>query len=139
MQAVGGTGQGLITGSLAVMTGQFVQTLGQNMVAENEASWQLGGVSVVVNRVYAPVISLANVDGTQQVVFEVPVEAGIGQTTAQVIALNGTAGTELYNVPLTVTQPGGAPPASIIATAGSNQSTTVGKTAFPIPLQATCE
>jgi sugar lactone lactonase YvrE len=143
-QPVGQPGSGLIVGSLAAITGQLVQTLSQNIVAENEASWQLGGVSVIVNDVYAPIISLANVNGTQQLIFQVPVQSGIGQTSAQVYVLNGTAGyiaglgtpSGVFNVPLTVTQAGGAPPTSIIATSGSNQSATVG-TAFAIPLQAT--
>jgi uncharacterized protein (TIGR03437 family) len=65
----------------------------------------LGGISVQVNGVAAPILGIANVNGVEQVNFQVPFETA-GRTTAAVAVTRGGSGAAVLNVPVVEIQPG---------------------------------
>jgi uncharacterized protein (TIGR03437 family) len=65
----------------------------------------LGGVSVLINGVAAPIHAIANVNGQEQVNFQVPFEAA-GRATASIAVARRGAGSAAINVPVVEIQPG---------------------------------
>jgi uncharacterized protein (TIGR03437 family) len=66
--------------------------------------YTLGGVSLTVNGLQAPIESVANENGTQQATFQVPCELAPGAATV-VVTVNGS-NTTVQNVPVFAAQPG---------------------------------
>jgi uncharacterized protein (TIGR03437 family) len=66
--------------------------------------YALGGVSLTVNGLQAPIESVANENGTQQATFQVPCELAPGAATV-VVTVNGS-NTTVQNVPVFAAQPG---------------------------------
>jgi uncharacterized protein (TIGR03437 family) len=89
-------GAGLATGVNGVVLG----SLGPGPLPLN-----LSGVGLTVNGFQAPILSVSNVSGREQVNFQVPCEVTPGPATVVVTVNNGTP-TTVSNVPLTAAQPG---------------------------------
>jgi uncharacterized protein (TIGR03437 family) len=65
----------------------------------------LAGSSITVNGVPAPILAVANVNGSEQINFQMPWEAA-NQSTAQVVVDNGVSSNAAVPVQLTTAQPG---------------------------------
>ena len=97
---------GLTPGSLATVFASGIK--GQPGIASAGTlplPTAVGGVSVTVNGVAAPIHAIANVNGQQQVNFQVPFEIR-GRTTADVVVTRNGAASVATNVPVVDLQPG---------------------------------
>ena len=65
----------------------------------------LGGVSVTVNGVAAPILSVANTNGSEQVTFQAPFDPGSGATASIVVSRAGFSSAPVA-VPILNVQPG---------------------------------
>jgi uncharacterized protein (TIGR03437 family) len=85
--------QGLSPGSIVTITGVGIASGVQGLVTPNSLVGPLptglAGVSVTFNGVSAPIYSVSNLNGREQVTVQVPWETAVG--TAQVV-INGTGG-----------------------------------------------
>ena len=76
---------GISPGVLATIFGQDLTSVSGTIVANtNPLPTELGGVSVMVNGILAPLFSIAFVDGQDQISFQVPYEAPVGQGAAEI-------------------------------------------------------
>jgi uncharacterized protein (TIGR03437 family) len=64
----------------------------------------LGGVSVIINGILAPLDVVSNVNGQEQVNFQVPFEI-VGQSTASIVVMRGSTPSSAVNVPVIELQP----------------------------------
>jgi len=87
-------GGGLATGLQGTVQGSLFGPL----------SLALNGVGLTVNGVGAPIYSVSNVNGVQQVIFQTPCETVPGPATVIVTVNGGT--TSVPNVPVSQAQPG---------------------------------
>jgi uncharacterized protein (TIGR03437 family) len=106
LNAASGT-PGLVPCGLGMVTGiglspGLVGSIYGNTVGQ--FSYIVGGLSLTVNSVPAPIQSIANVNGQQQVIFQTPCETPVGSVTA-VATVGGTA-TTVAGVPVYAVQPG---------------------------------
>ncbi len=99
---------GLVSCSLSTAKGDGVAPTVNGILsgvsAYNPLPYTLGGVSVQVNNVSAPIQSVVNQGGVQQVTFQTP--CGLVGDTATVKVTSGSASTTVAGVPLLATQPG---------------------------------
>ena len=65
----------------------------------------LGGAVVTVNGIRAPLVAVVNVNGQEQINFQIPWELA-GQQSVSVVVANGLSSSAAVNVPLTTAQPG---------------------------------
>ena len=65
----------------------------------------LGGTSVTVNGIPAPLFAVVNTAGQEQINFQIPWEVS-GQSTVSIVVNNGVASNAGVNVPLSIAQPG---------------------------------
>ena len=98
---------GLVPGEIATVFGTgLTQAAGINLASSLPLAESLDNAVVVVNGIAAPIFAVDNVNGQQQINFQVPWEAGTLTTaTIQVIGLNG-AGSAQVTVPILAAQPG---------------------------------
>ncbi len=98
---------GLVPGEIATVFGTgLTQAAGINLASSLPLAASLDNAVVVVNGIAAPVFAVDNVNGQQQINFQVPWEAGTLTTaTVQVIGLNGAASAQV-TVPILAAQPG---------------------------------
>jgi uncharacterized protein (TIGR03437 family) len=75
-------------------------------------SYTVGGFSLTINNVPAPIQQISNVNGQQQAVFQTPCETPIGPVSA--VATAGGTSTTVAGIPVYAAQPG------IISTVASN-------------------
>ena len=81
---------GISPGGLATIFGQDLTSVSGTIVANtNPLPTELGGVSVMVNGILAPLFSIAFVDGQDQISFQVPYEAPVGQGAAEIQVFDG--------------------------------------------------
>jgi uncharacterized protein (TIGR03437 family) len=96
---------GLTAGSLAtVFAAGVLDTAGILAASQAPLPAALGGVSVTVNGIAAPILAIANVNGREQVNFQVPFEVA-GQTTAAVVVTRLGLSSAALNVPVLDAQP----------------------------------
>lgn len=93
---------GISPGSLATIFGTNLTSLVGVMSPGGAASYQ--GVSVTVGNLPAPLFTVANVNGSEQINFQVPAELTAPNTLLVQVSNNGSVGT--LNVPLVLVQPG---------------------------------
>ena len=96
----------LVPGEIATVFGQNLTTgSGINLAAEVPLASQLIGSQVLVNGTAAPIFAVDNVNGQEQINFQVPFEvAGQNSATVQVVS-NGSPGNSV-TVPVVAAQPG---------------------------------
>ena len=97
---------GISPGELATVFGVHLSTV-QGIQSAPAAPWptQLAGTSVTVGGTPAPVYAIANINGAEQINFQVPFEVAGQAYTSVVISSNGN-GTQAIEVPVLVAQPG---------------------------------
>jgi len=97
---------GLVPGEIATVFGANLTTAtGINLASTLPLATQLTNVQVLVNGTAAPIFAVDNVNGQEQVNFQVPYEVA-GLTTATVqVANNGSPGNTI-SVPVAAAQPG---------------------------------
>ena len=99
---------GLVSCSLSTAKGNGiapnVNGVLSGVSAYNPLPFQLGGVSVQVNNLPAPIQSVVNQGGVQQVTFQTP--CGLTGSTATVKVTSGSASTTVQGVTLLPSQPG---------------------------------
>ena len=97
---------GVTPGELAVVFGSRLSTV-QGILVTSAPSFptQLSGTSVTVGGTPAPICAIANVNGTEQINFQVPFETA-GQAYTSVIVSNNGNGTQAVEVPVLTAQPG---------------------------------
>jgi uncharacterized protein (TIGR03437 family) len=97
---------GMTPGSLAVLFGSRLSTV-QGIQVSSAARWppQLSGTSVTVGGIAAPVYAVANVNGTEQINFQVPFEVA-GRAFAPVAVSNNGNSTQAVQVPILSALPG---------------------------------
>jgi uncharacterized protein (TIGR03437 family) len=93
---------GLSPGMLATLFGTNLSPVVG--VASPGSATSYEGVSVTVGGRLAPLFTVANLDGSEQINFQVPAELATPNTVAVQVNNNGSIGT--MNVPLTLVQPG---------------------------------
>jgi uncharacterized protein (TIGR03437 family) len=111
---------GLVPCGLGTVTGLGLATTVQGVLTGNPLglgplAYTLGGVSMFINGVDVPLLSVSNVNGVQQVNFQTPCETVPGSAATVVIQVN-TATTVVTGVLVLATQPG------IINYAGPNNT-----------------
>jgi len=81
---------GVSPGGLATVFGQDLTSVTGTVVANSDPlPLTLGGVSVLVNGIPAPLFSVAFVDGQDQISFQVPYAAPVGSGAAEVQVFDG--------------------------------------------------
>lgn len=96
---------GVTAGSLATVFGSGVKdTAGTTTATTIPLPTTLGGVQVTVNGTAAPILALANVDGREQVNFQVPFSLA-GATSASVVLNRGGQASTPATVSIFETQP----------------------------------
>ena len=99
---------GLAVCGLASVTGTglapSIQGVKSGLSAFGPLPLTLGGVSIAVNGIQAPIYSVSNENGTQQVTFQVPCELSPGSATV-VVTVNGSP-TTVSGVQVFIAQPG---------------------------------
>ncbi|HEY1342750.1 MAG TPA: PQQ-dependent sugar dehydrogenase [Bryobacteraceae bacterium] len=109
---------GLAPGSAATIFGAgFLDDAGVVSAQSIPLPQSLGDLSVTVNGVAAPLYAVANVNGSEQVNFQVPFEAA-GRQTASVVVTRAGRSSAAVNVPIVSPQPG-------IYTSGGTQAIVV--------------
>ncbi|MEO8368726.1 MAG: PQQ-dependent sugar dehydrogenase [Candidatus Solibacter sp.] len=97
---------GMVAGSLATAFAAGVRDASGVTVADRvPLPVSLGGVSVSVGGVAAPIYSVSNVAGTEQVNFQVPFEVA-GRSSATVVVTRDAQASASVDVPLAAVQPG---------------------------------
>ncbi len=98
---------GLVPGEIATIFGTNLTTaLGINLAGALPLATKLQNVQVMVNGTAAPLFAVDNVNGLQQVNFQVPYEvAGLGTTATVQVVNNGSPGNTI-TVPVIAAQPG---------------------------------
>jgi len=97
---------GMVAGSLATVFAAGVRDAAGSQVADRvPLPPMLGGVSVTVDGIAAPVYSLSNVNGQEQLTFQVP-WAIAGRSQAAIVLIRDGQASSAVNVPVTDTQPG---------------------------------
>ncbi len=98
---------GLVPGEIATIFGANLTTgSGINLASAVPLATQLINVQVLVNGTAAPIFAVDNVNGQEQVNFQVPYEvAGQGTTATVQVVNNGSAGNSI-TVPVIAAQPG---------------------------------
>ena len=94
---------GLVPGSLATLFGKGLSIVNGAVLAGGKTS--LSGTSVTVGGIPAPLVSVVNQSGQEQISFQVPFELQGSTTTAVAVTNNGSSSTAA-NVPVLVAQPG---------------------------------
>lgn len=99
---------GLVPCSIAAVTGPGVAlgvtgTLNGNL-GFGPLPYSLGGVSVLVNGIAAPLFAVTNANNVQQINFQMPCETQLG--TASITVNAGGGSTTVSNVPVLAVQPG---------------------------------
>ncbi len=96
---------GVVPGEIAtIFGGNLTTATGINLAGSLPLPAQLMSVQVLVNGTAAPIFAVDNVNGQQQINFQVPYEAGAGATASIQVVNNGLAGNTL-TVPV-ILQPG---------------------------------
>ncbi len=93
---------GISPGSLATLYGTNLSSVVGVAFPGGAASYQ--GVSVTVGDLPAPLFAVANVNGSEQINFQVPTELIAPNTVPVEVNNNGSMGT--LNIPLAIVQPG---------------------------------
>ena len=96
---------GMVAGSFATAFAAGVRDAGSLVASQLPLPQSLGGVTVTVAGVSAPVYAVANVGGTEQVTFQVPWSMAGRTSAAVVIARDGNASASV-DVPVLASQPG---------------------------------
>ncbi|HXA50966.1 MAG TPA: PQQ-dependent sugar dehydrogenase, partial [Candidatus Acidoferrum sp.] len=97
---------GMVAGSLATVFAAGVRdAAGASVASQLPLPGSIGGVSVTVAGIAAPVYAIANVSGQEQVTFQVP-WAIAGRTTAPVIVTRDGNASAAVDVPVIAIQPG---------------------------------
>ena len=97
---------GLTAGSLATIFAAGVRDANGSIVADRvPLPTNLGGVAITVAGITAPIYSVSNVNGQEQVSFQVPWSVA-GRTTVPVFVTRDGQSSATVNVPLNVAQPG---------------------------------
>jgi uncharacterized protein (TIGR03437 family) len=97
---------GMVGGSLATAFAAGVRdAAGVSVAAQVPLPGSLGGVSVTVAGIAAPVYAIANVSGQEQVTFQVPWESA-GHTSAPVVITRDGNASAAVDVPVSATEPG---------------------------------
>jgi uncharacterized protein (TIGR03437 family) len=101
------TSGGIVPGEIATIFGANLTTgTGINLAAELPLATTLLGVQVLVNGTAAPIFAVDNVNGQEQINFQVPYEvAGQGSTATIQVVDNGSPGNSI-TVPVLASQPG---------------------------------
>jgi uncharacterized protein (TIGR03437 family) len=99
--AVGGS-----AGDLAVVFGTHlsVNVSGVLPATATPLPLKLGGASITVNGVSAPILAVVNINGTEQINFQMPWEAA-GQTTVDMVVNNGVTASAAIPVAMFAAQP----------------------------------
>ena len=97
-------------GSAGALATLFGTHLSVNLQGVSTASalplpTSLGGAVVTVNGIRAPLVAVVNVNGQEQINFQIPWELA-GQQSVSVVVANGLSSSAAVNVPLTTAQPG---------------------------------
>ncbi len=123
---------GLTPGSLATLFASgIMDSLGIAAASTIPLPRSLNGVSVTVGGVAAPIHALANVDGQEQINFQVPFEIA-GRRTAPVVITREGASSLPVDVPVLDVQPGVFSSASGDAIAIHNANNTLVSAAAPL-------
>ncbi len=106
---------GLVPCGLAIVSGQglsagLIGTAGSSSLGPY--AYTVGGFSLTINNVPAPIQQISNVNGQQQAVFQTPCETPVGPVSA--VATAGGTSTTVQGIPVYAAQPG------IISTVGTN-------------------
>jgi len=97
---------GLVAGSLATVFAMGVREVpGISSSAAIPLPTAIDGVSLTVGGVPAPILSVSNVNGTEQVNFQVPFEVA-GRANADVVVTRSGTASAPQSVPLLTEQPG---------------------------------
>jgi uncharacterized protein (TIGR03437 family) len=97
---------GLVAGSLAtIYVAGAVEQPGITLASRIPLPTELSGIGVVVNERRAPILGVANVNGQEQVNFQVPFEVGSGPTASVTVIRNGVSSAAV-SVPVRLIQPG---------------------------------
>jgi uncharacterized protein (TIGR03437 family) len=97
---------GIVPGSLATVFAAGVRDEEGSLVAQRvPLSSELGGVSVSVGGIPAPLYSISNVNGQEQVSFQVPFGIA-GRSTAPVVVTRDGQASASADVPVSAVQPG---------------------------------
>jgi uncharacterized protein (TIGR03437 family) len=97
---------GVVPGSLATIFGQNLSNV-QGIETAPGAPWptQMAGATVTVGGVSAPLYVVANVNGQEQINFQVPFEIA-GQSKASIVVSNGISTSQAVPVFVLAAQPG---------------------------------
>jgi uncharacterized protein (TIGR03437 family) len=80
---------GVSPGGIAIVSGQNLTNIGIDIAANGTPlPDQLGGVSVFVNGIAAPLYSVTSSDGGDQINFQVPFETATGPGAAQIVIVS---------------------------------------------------
>ncbi len=83
---------GLVPGSIASVFGPGITSAaGTVQAGQGALPRELGGVSLTLNGIAAPLYAVANVNGDQQVNFQVPYELAASSRASVVVSVNGTS------------------------------------------------
>ncbi len=93
---------GLVPGSIATLFGRNLSSVSGIVLSGGKTSES--GTSVKVGDVLAPLLGVANVQGQEQISFQVPFEVRPGTTTVEVA--NGSGALRIPGVPVFPAQPG---------------------------------
>ena len=96
---------GLTPGSTGTVFGVgLVEGVNGVVVAPFPFPIELSGIKILINGVAAPIFSIANVNGQEQINFQVPFVIAVGTATIEVC--NNGSSTIVTGVPITALQPG---------------------------------
>lgn len=97
---------GVVPGEIATLFGvNLTFTNGINLAGALPLATVLQGVQVLVNGTAAPIFAVDNVNGQEQINFQVPFEVA-GMKTVTVQAVNNTVAGNIITVPVAANQPG---------------------------------
>ena len=94
-------------GALATLFGTHlsVNLQGVSLASALPLPTVLGGTTVTVNGIRSPLVAVTNINGQEQINFQIPWEAA-GQQNVSVTVTNGIGSSGTVSVPLTPAQPG---------------------------------
>jgi len=97
---------GISPGAIASIFGKYLSTV-SGIVKAGAAPLprELANTSVVINGIRAPLFAVANVNGQEQINFQVPFEVA-EQTSASIVVNNGWSASQPLQVPLLMAEPG---------------------------------
>ena len=99
-------GGGIVPGEIAVVFGtNLTASTGVNTASSVPLPTQFLNVSVAVNDPLVPILAVANVNGQQQINFQVPWELANGLNATVAVTNNGSTGASI-TVPVLAAQPG---------------------------------